>query len=126
MAWLVTARKSVLCQVTWRHQLRNDRPVSSSQPLPPPTRYIKMTRYPSITSVSINDLKIQYGADFFYAAFARFVVLQQNPQMTHAHLEQESLDVHIPFHSVSVYHYVQYQDDDVTEDVLASIPARLY
>ena len=107
--------------ITWRHQLRNDCPVSSSQPLPPPTCYIKMTRYPSVTSVSINDLKVRYGADFFYAAFARFAILQQNPQMTRACLEQEILDVHMPFDSVSVYHYIRYQDDDGSESTVDSI-----
>ncbi|KAF8661492.1 hypothetical protein AX14_007217 [Amanita brunnescens Koide BX004] len=80
--------------IAWRHQHRNNQPASLSQPLPRPTRYIKMTRYPS-ASVSINNLKTEY--------------------------EQEILDVHLPFNSVSVYHYIRYQDDNGSESTVDSI-----
>ena len=106
--------------IAWRHQHRNNQPASLSQPLPRPTRYIKMTRYPS-ASVSINNSKTEYGTDFFCAALARFVILQQNPRMTRARLEQEILDVHLPFNSVSVYHYIRYQDDNGSESTVDSI-----
>ncbi|KAM6491600.1 hypothetical protein JOM56_012992 [Amanita muscaria] len=73
-------------------------------------RRIKMTRYPSIQVVSIDDLMTKYGATFFYDAFARFVVLWRNPQTSRARLERDALDVHIPFRTVSVYHQIRFED----------------
>ncbi|KAF8327524.1 hypothetical protein F5887DRAFT_898668 [Amanita rubescens] len=99
--------------IAWRHQRHGDNQSTPSLPLLPlPARYVKMTRYPSVKSVSIDNLQTKYGAEFFLAAFARFIVLQRNPQVTRAHLEQDILDIHIPFTSVSVYYSIRYQDND--------------
>jgi hypothetical protein len=72
-----------------------------------------MTRFPSVQSVSIKHLVSNYGATFFHAAFARFVILWQNPQITCAHLEQDILDVHIPFTCASIYHRIRFIDDNL-------------
>ena len=94
--------------ISWRGD--NPTPTSSPSPLLPPHRYIKMTKFPTIQSVSITDVISNYGAQFFYGAFARFVVLWRNGPMTRAHLEQQILDVHIPFINISVYHHIWYKD----------------
>ncbi|KAF8337229.1 hypothetical protein F5887DRAFT_890749 [Amanita rubescens] len=111
--------------MAWRHQ-HYDVQLTPSLPLLslPSSRYIKMTRYPSVKSVSIDDLQTKYGAEFFQAAVARFVVLQRNPQVTRARLEQDILDVHLPFTSVSVYYSIRYQDDDGSGSTVDSIRIR--
>ncbi|KAM6497273.1 hypothetical protein JOM56_007746, partial [Amanita muscaria] len=95
--------------IRWQHHSHD------SAPLPSTTsklfeRQIRMTRYPTIQSVPIDDLVSKYGASFFYDAFARFVVLWRHPQTTRARLEREALDVHIPFRVVSVYHRIRFED----------------
>ena len=67
-------------------------------------------KFPTIQSVPITDVISKYGAQFFYGAFTRFVVLWCNGPMTRSHLEQQILDVHIPFINISVYHHIWYKD----------------
>ena len=94
--------------ISWRCD--NPIPTSSPSPLLPPHRYIKMTKFPTIQSVSITDVVSNYGAQFFYGAFSRFVVLWRHGPMTRAHLEQRILDLHILFVNMSVYHHIWYKD----------------
>ena len=74
-----------------------------------------------INSITVDDLRTKYGAEFFCAAFARFVVLKRNSQMTRTRLEQDILDVYMPFTSVSVYHHIRYQEDDGSDGTIDSI-----
>ena len=85
-----------------------------------------MTRFPSVQSGSIENLVSNYGATFFRAAFARFVVLWRNPKITPARLEQDILDVHIPFTRASVYHRIWFVDDNLgtTVDSIRIRPQR--
>ena len=85
-----------------------------------------MTRFPSVQSGSIENLVSNYGATFFRAAFARFVVLWRNPKITRARLEQDILDVHIPFTRASVYHRIRFVDDNLgtTVDSIRIRPQR--
>ena len=127
-AWL-ERREQVVGHEKYVHW-REDNCTSNVAPSRPPRltshRYIKMTRFPSIQSVSIENLVSNYGATFFRAAFARFVVLWQNPQITRAHLEQDILDVHIPFTRASVYHRIQFIDENLgtTVDSIRIRPQR--
>ena len=98
--------------IQWREDNRTSN-VPSHPPRLTSHRHIKMTCFPSVQSVSVEDLISNYGATFFHAAFARFVVLWQNPQITRAHLEQDILDVHIPFTRASVYHRIRFVDDNL-------------
>ena len=70
--------------VEWRHQGLSTNPSAHacSTPQLASHRFIKMAKHPAIQSVPINQLVLKYGATFFRGAFARFVVLRQNPQMT--------------------------------------------
>lgn len=70
--------------------------------------FIKMAKHPAIQSVPIEQLVLKYGTKFFRSAFARFVILWRNPQITRARLERDILDVHIPFINVSVYHRIRF------------------
>ncbi|KIL54452.1 hypothetical protein M378DRAFT_29088, partial [Amanita muscaria Koide BX008] len=99
--------------IKWRSDIHSDdihQPSLTPMPSLTSNRRIKMTRYPSIQAVSIDDLVNKYGATFFIDAFARFVVLWRNPQTTRARLERDALDVHIPFRTVSVFHHIRYKD----------------
>ncbi|KAF8327509.1 hypothetical protein F5887DRAFT_898748 [Amanita rubescens] len=107
--------------IRWQEQGNSYQPPPSRSPLLQPRRHIKMTRYPSVRAVSIADLIGQYGASFFRAAFSRFIVLWRDPQTTRARLEQDILDVHIPFTSVSVYHRIRFKDDHSDESTADSI-----
>ena len=82
-----------------------------------------MAKHPTVQSVPINQLMLLYGTTFFCAAFAQFVILWQNPQTTRAHLEQDILDVHIPFINVSVYHQIRFRDEFLSETTVDSIQA---
>ena len=108
--------------IAWR--CSNPTPKLSPSPLHPPCRYIKMARFPTIQSVSIEDVTRNYGAEFFYAAFARFVVLWKHGRMTRARLEQEILDVHIPFIKISVHHHIRYIDKNRDLTTIDSIHLR--
>ena len=107
---------------------RQDNSTLSVAPSHPPRltshQHIKMTRFPSVQSVSIEHLVSNYGATFFRAAFARFVVLWRNPQITCTHLEQDILDVHIPFTRASVYHRIRFIDDNLGKTTVDSIRIR--
>ncbi|KAM6489569.1 hypothetical protein JOM56_014988 [Amanita muscaria] len=112
--------------IKWRSDIHHDNSHHSPlTPMPSPMsmRQIRMTRYPSIQTVSTDDLVTKYGATFFCDAFARFVVLLRNPQTSRACLEREALDVHIPFRTVSVYHHIRYvnihnQEEALTGDTI--------
>lgn len=99
--------------IEWRHQGSTTNPPTQAQYTPSRLdshRFIKMPKHPSVPSVPIEHLVSKYGAKFFRAAFARFVVLWRNPQITRARLEWDILDVHIPFINVSVYHRIRFRD----------------
>ncbi|KAJ7595561.1 hypothetical protein C8J56DRAFT_1001694 [Mycena floridula] len=71
-------------------------------------------REPS-ASVPFNNLITDYGAHFFHAALARFVVMANNPMILHADLDAAVLGLHIPFAKVPVWHQIKYlQQDPVT------------
>ncbi|KAF8342437.1 hypothetical protein F5887DRAFT_1283804 [Amanita rubescens] len=90
-----------------------------------PRRYVKMSKFPNVQTISVEDVITQYGAEFFYGAFARFVVLwrhqQKNQPITHARLEQDILDIHIPFTHISVYHHIRFREDTADGPVVDSV-----
>ena len=110
--------------IKWRHQDHQEPPSLSLNPHLTSQWYIKMTKFPSRRSVSIEDLMSAYGANLFHSAFSRFAVLWKNPQTTRTHLEQDILDVHIPFTTVSVYHRIRFRDKYLEEPTVNSIQIR--
>jgi hypothetical protein len=67
-----------------------------------------MARYPSKRGISIDSLVADYGATYFRDAFARYVVGWRSPHLNRTQIERESLNINIPFASVSVYHHVKF------------------
>jgi hypothetical protein len=103
------------------------------KPMPPilrhsliPERRIKMTRHASIRGVSIESLVSDYGASYFRDAFARYVVGWRSPHLNRLQIERESLNMHIPFVDVSVYHRIKFTNagDDETVDSIHVQPRR--
>jgi hypothetical protein len=124
--WL-ERREQVKCHEKYidsRHEGPINQPTHSGRnPRLTSHRFIKMAKHPTVQSVPINQLMSLYGATFFCAVFARFVILWRNPQTTRARLEQEILDVHIPFINVSVYHQIRFRDKFLSETTVDSIQA---
>ena len=113
--------------IEWRRQVLSTDPPTYRHYTP--TRlashcFIKMAKHPAIQSVPIEQLVLKYGAKFFRGAFARFVILWQNPQITRARLERDILDVHIPFINVSVYHRIRFRDKLLDVETVDSIHAQ--
>ena len=110
--------------IDWRHQGSTTGPPTQAGYTPSRLdshRFIKMPKHPSVLSVPIEQLVSKYGAKFFCAAFARFVVLWRNPQTTRARLERDILDVHIPFINVSVYNQIRFRDKSRDVETVDSI-----
>ncbi len=113
MSWL-ERREQIYHHDTYIRRERHDNPDLALPSIPPflAQRCLKMTRFPTVQSVSVNEIVSKYGATYFYDAFARFVVLTRDPEITRARLERDILNVHIPFRTVSVYHRIRFEDDD--------------
>jgi hypothetical protein len=100
--------------IHWKEGLNVE---SNSAVLPQlkPDRHIKMTRHPSNYAVPINNLVSDYGAIHFRDALARFAAGWLNPGFNHAQIERASLNINIPFTTVSVYHRIKFINVGETE-----------
>ncbi|KAG1748778.1 hypothetical protein EDD22DRAFT_785538 [Suillus occidentalis] len=92
-----------------------------------------MTKHPSVKAITINALRDDYGASFFWAALARYIVLHTCPDATtRAQVEHAATHVYIPFTSLPIFHKVRYntvdsaghKDESVTIDSVHCQPAR--
>jgi hypothetical protein len=115
--------------ISWRHQRRRD----GMQPMPLhpessllPDRHVKLTHHPSMHGVSIESLVSDYGATYFRDAFARYIAGLRNPRLNRTQIERESLNITIPFVSVSVYHRLKFTNagDNEIVDALHVEPRR--
>jgi hypothetical protein len=73
--------------------------------LPPDMQYArgyKMTKHPSIKTITIDSLRDNYSASFFRAALAR------PDANTRAQVEHAAAYVYIPFASLPIFHQVRY------------------
>ncbi|KAL1938702.1 hypothetical protein VTO73DRAFT_11305 [Trametes versicolor] len=92
---------------------------------------IKMTLHPTKKAVRLADVisPNQYGATFFIAALARFVVQWTNPAWSRRQVEDRARYVHIPLATVPVFHRVKFWNEAVygndTVDSLHVHPGRL-
>jgi hypothetical protein len=73
-----------------------------------PRHCTKMSKEPTVYSVSIEKLETYYGTSRFQETFARFVVQWQQPRVRPAHLDYEVQGIHLPFISVSTYHRIKF------------------
>lgn len=124
--WLERHEK-VACHekyINWCHEGLTNQPTNLWNPQLTSHWLIKMVKHPTVQSVPVDQLVSKYGTVFFHSAFSRFVILWQNSQTTRTRLEQDILDVHIPFVNVSVYHCVQFRDKFCDKTTVDSIHAQ--
>lgn len=92
-----------------------------------------MTHHPSVKAVKISSIINDYGAAFFHAAFARFVVSLHNPNITRAQVEQQIGDIYLSFQTLPAFHHIKFWNSDAlgyngSSDALDSVhitPARI-
>ncbi|KII87233.1 hypothetical protein PLICRDRAFT_30651 [Plicaturopsis crispa FD-325 SS-3] len=117
--------------IRWRLR-RQQGPLHHRPPGVTETRQLAMTRHPSAT-VPIKSVIDDYGATYFRAALARFVVKTIDPSLSAAQTEHLASGVHFQSPKVDVYHRIkfctmpEYAMDDarpVTVDSIHVQPAR--
>ncbi|KAH7904812.1 hypothetical protein BJ138DRAFT_1018597 [Hygrophoropsis aurantiaca] len=54
-----------------------------------------------------------YGATYFVAALARFIVLYNNPHLSARDAEEKAMDIHLPFNTLSVFHRIKFWNEEV-------------
>ncbi|EPQ50619.1 hypothetical protein GLOTRDRAFT_50393 [Gloeophyllum trabeum ATCC 11539] len=77
-----------------------------------PRDHLRMTRHPSLKAVPLSTIRSDYGAIFFSAALARFVVQYHQPQLTRAQIENAAASLSIRFQTVPVYHKIKFWNRD--------------
>ncbi|KAG2108065.1 uncharacterized protein F5147DRAFT_761177 [Suillus discolor] len=132
--WLERQEK-ILRHASYVHWRLAGDPLPQSR-LPPDMQYAreyKMTKHPSVKAATIDSLRDDYGASFFRAALARYIVLHTRPDATtRAQVEHAAGHVYIPFASLPIFHKVRYnavdsaghKDESVTIDSVHCQPAR--
>ena len=70
----------------------------------------RLTKWPSVKAVDLDDLVKNYGATFFREALRRHIALSQHAgtPLTRRQLEQRILYVDLPFTSLPVYHKLKF------------------
>lgn len=95
-------------------------------------RAIKMTKHPTVKRVQLDRIVQEYGATFFTAALARFVVGINQPGLSAAQLEREAAHIIIPFDTVATFHRIKFnainahgiQDSSITVDSVHCQPSQ--
>ncbi|KAG2096645.1 hypothetical protein BD769DRAFT_1631430 [Suillus cothurnatus] len=93
---------------------------------------IKMTKHPTVKQVQLDCIVQEYGATFFTAALAHFVVGINQPGLSAVQLEQEAAHIIIPFDTVATFHRIKFnainahgiQDSSITVDSVHCQPSQ--
>lgn len=114
--WLERREKVV------RHEKYINWRLAGSPPRPPtdghvdgPKPHLIMARHPTLKAVPLSRVKADYGAVFFEAAIARFIVQYHQPNLSHAQIEQAAGSVYLRFQSLPVYHKIKFWNPDPFE-----------
>ncbi|KAJ3712985.1 hypothetical protein DFJ43DRAFT_1008331 [Lentinula guzmanii] len=86
-----------------------------------PIRTLKMTKNPSIHTVKISDIIQTYGATFFKAALARFVVQLKQPELSGLRLDNAAEGFFLGVSHISAYHRVKYTHKDFFTDQISTV-----
>ncbi|KAG1748112.1 hypothetical protein EDB19DRAFT_1630396 [Suillus lakei] len=109
--------------------------LASQERSPPDMDYrraIKMTKHPTVKRVPLDRIVQDYGATFFTAALARYVVGRNQPGLSAVQLEREAAHIILPFDTVATFHRIKFhaidargfRDSSVTVDSVHSQPSR--
>ncbi|KAJ7740780.1 hypothetical protein B0H14DRAFT_2407485 [Mycena olivaceomarginata] len=71
-----------------------------------------MTKHPTLKSVGMSRLVMDYGATLFRDALARYVVHFNNLDLSPLQVEQNSQDLSFAFNSVPVCHRIKFTSQD--------------
>ena len=71
-------------------------------------RFVKMPKYPSVSSVLLETLVNEYGAMYLCEALSRFIVTTNHPDWTPREVEEITLDTFLPFCKLPVFHKVKF------------------
>lgn len=93
-----------------------------------------LAKHPSAKAVPFRTLISDYGATYFREALARYIAQQNHlgESLSRTRLEALAANVHLPFHSVAVYHKIKWLSVDarghgdplVTVDSVHVMPCR--
>ena len=72
-----------------------------------------MTHFPFFKDVSFKKLNEVYGASLFETALIQFIGYFTYPTLTTAQREEKLHSISLPFHSVAVYHKIQFINPDL-------------
>ncbi|KJA23030.1 hypothetical protein HYPSUDRAFT_138406, partial [Hypholoma sublateritium FD-334 SS-4] len=92
---------------------------SQSPHKPPPSlisaRHVQMAKHPTCQSVPLDVVRNQYGAHFFNAALARFIIPRLTPEanLTPQQIEAMSHTFDIPFTRIPVFHRLKFTSRDM-------------
>ncbi|KAJ3792080.1 hypothetical protein GGU11DRAFT_761066, partial [Lentinula aff. detonsa] len=95
-----------------------------------PIRTLTMAKHPSVNRVKVTDVIQHYGATFFKAALARFVVQLKQPNLAGTRLNDAASNFFLGVSHVSAYHRIKYLYQDTftgissTADSIHAQPAR--
>lgn len=67
-----------------------------------------MAKHPSKKSVTLNDIKVIYGAEHFETALACFISLYWNPGFTATQVRQTAAEIYIPPYRLPLYHRLKF------------------
>ncbi|KAG2066512.1 hypothetical protein BDR04DRAFT_1129979 [Suillus decipiens] len=87
------------------------------QPCPPNLSFAHvqtLMKHPSVKSVPIQKLVMEYGATYFREALVRYVAQLCHPHeaTTCCHLKDLAATIHLPFCTLPMYHVVKWQSVD--------------
>ncbi|KAG2131135.1 hypothetical protein BD769DRAFT_1355430 [Suillus cothurnatus] len=73
-----------------------------------------LAKHPSAKAVFFRTLISDYGATYFHEALTRYIVQQNHldESLSRSRLEALAANVHLPFHSVAVYHKIKWLSVD--------------
>lgn len=86
--------------------------------LEPPTStppHILMTKHPSITSITFDQLADDYGASDIINSLSTFIVKWNQPDLSTARIQLEAANVLIRFHTLPVYHKIRFSNRDLSD-----------
>ncbi|KAG1865320.1 hypothetical protein F4604DRAFT_1586176 [Suillus subluteus] len=134
--WLERKEKIVCHAKFIRWRLHDNTP---HHPSPRPAslsfdRTRTLAKHPSAKAVSFQTLISDYGATYFREALARYIAQQNHldESLSRSRLEALAANVHLPFHSVAVYHKIKWLSVDarghgdplITVDSVHVMPCR--
>lgn len=79
-------------------------------------RFLKMTRHPTVTAVSYEELSEKYGAVDFQDCLADFVAQLNHPGASTAALRSRAADTLLPFRRVPVFHRIKFVSRRSSDD----------